>query len=444
MKKVKNLFVCQECGYLSSRWLGKCPGCGAWNSMVEEVEVKGLARVLEKKHHPKPLFRWEGEESFRLSTGFSGLDQALGGGLVKGQVILLAGEPGIGKSTLLLQVCEEFSRIYGPVLYISGEESPSQIAVRAKRLGVGSESLLVFPETNLETIIETLGEEKPSLLVVDSVQTLYSSNLESSPGSVAQVRECAFRLSEACKLLNIPLFLVGQVNKEGVLAGPKVLEHIVDTVLYFEGERFNFYRVVKVVKNRFGASGTVAVFKMSGSGLEEVPEPSAFFLQERAGSSGSVIFPHTEGSKPVLLEVQALTIQALYTTPQRRTQGFDPNRLSLILAVLEKEAKVFTRDRDVFVNIVGGVRVEEPAVDLAVALAVVSSVKEKPVGDVLVFGELGLSGEVRSIHFAQERLREGLRFGFKKAIIPAGCSIEVEGMEVAGVRHIKEALEFII
>ncbi|RME10248.1 MAG: ATP-binding cassette domain-containing protein, partial [Aquificota bacterium] len=208
MKKVKNLFVCQECGYLSSRWLGKCPGCGAWNSMVEEVEVKGLARVLEKKHHPKPLFRWEGEESFRLSTGFSGLDQALGGGLVKGQVILLAGEPGIGKSTLLLQVCEEFSRIYGPVLYISGEESPSQIAVRAKRLGVGSESLLVFPETNLETIIETLGEEKPSLLVVDSVQTLYSSNLESSPGSVAQVRECAFRLSEACKLLNIPLFLV--------------------------------------------------------------------------------------------------------------------------------------------------------------------------------------------------------------------------------------------
>ncbi|MEJ5338644.1 MAG: DNA repair protein RadA [Aquificaceae bacterium] len=444
MKKVKNLFVCQECGYSSSRWLGKCPGCGAWNSMVEEVEVKGLARVLEKKHHPKPLFRWEGEESFRLSTGFSGLDQALGGGLVKGQVILLAGEPGIGKSTLLLQVCEEFSRIYGPVLYISGEESPSQIAVRAKRLGVGSESLLVFPETNLETIIETLGEEKPSLLVVDSVQTLYSSNLESSPGSVAQVRECAFRLSEACKLLNIPLFLVGQVNKEGVLAGPKVLEHIVDTVLYFEGERFNFYRVVKVVKNRFGASGTVAVFKMSGSGLEEVPEPSAFFLQERAGSSGSVIFPHTEGSKPVLLEVQALTIQALYTTPQRRTQGFDPNRLSLILAVLEKEAKVFTRDRDVFVNIVGGVRVEEPAVDLAVALAVVSSVKEKPVGDVLVFGELGLSGEVRSIHFAQERLREGLRFGFKKAIIPAGCSIEVEGMEVAGVRHIKEALEFII
>ncbi len=444
MKKEKTYFVCQECGYSNPKWLGRCPSCGAWNSMVEEREIRSLSGRVEAKTTPKPLHLWEDQNALRLSTGFESLDYALGGGIVKGQVLLLAGEPGIGKSTLLLQVCERFSKLYGPVLYVSGEESPSQIALRAKRLRVGSESLLVFPETNLEEILQTLREERPSLLVVDSVQTLYSSSLESSPGSVAQVRECTFRLSEVCKELSIPVFLVGQVNKEGVLAGPKVLEHIVDTVLYFEGERFNFYRVVKAIKNRFGESGNMAVFRMTGQGLEEVQEPSAFFLQERVGSSGSVVFPHTEGSKPVLLEVQALTIHALYTTPQRKTQGFDPNRLALILAVLEKEAKVFTRDRDVFVNIVGGVRVEEPAIDLAVALAVVSSVKDKPVGDVLIFGELGLSGEVRSVHFAQERLKEGLRFGFKRAIVPEGCRVELKGLEVFGVRHIREAIEFII
>lgn len=444
MKREKTLFVCQECGHSSSRWLGRCPSCGAWNSLVEERENPLLIDSKRSGKKPTPLLSWEEDAHERLGTGFSNLDEALGGGLVKGQVVLLAGEPGIGKSTLLLQLSERFSGLYGYALYVSGEESPSQVALRARRLGLTSQNLFILPETNLETLLGVVEREKPALLVVDSVQTLYTSALESSPGSVAQVRECAFRLSEVCKSVNIPLFLVGQVNKEGVLAGPKVLEHIVDTVLYFEGERFNFYRVVKVVKNRFGASGNVAVFKMSDWGLEEVAEPSAFFLEERVGSPGSVVFPYTEGSKPFLVEVQSLTVQALYTTPQRRTHGFDPNRLALILAVLEKEAKVFTRDRDVFVNIVGGVRVEEPAVDLAVAMAVASSVKGKPVGDVIVFGELGLSGEVRSVHFAQERLREGLRFGFRKAIIPEGCRAGVMGVEVVGVRHIRQALEFII
>ncbi|MDW8434310.1 MAG: DNA repair protein RadA [Aquificaceae bacterium] len=443
VKKEKTSFVCQECGFSSPRWLGKCPSCGAWNSIVEEKEVPKTNLNTAVKKELKPVLSWETEDSNRLSTGLVNLDRTIGGGLVSGQVVLIAGEPGIGKSTLLLQVSEKFARLHGDVLYVCGEESPSQVAVRAKRLGISSYKLLAFPETNLETILETIERERPALVVIDSIQTLYSSGLESSPGSVSQVRECAFKLSEVCKSLSIPLFLVGQVNKEGVVAGPKVLEHIVDTVLYFEGERFNFYRVLKVMKNRFGAGGELAFFKMSDMGLEEVADPSAFFLQERSNAPGSIVFPHTEGSKPVLLEVQALTIHALYTTPQRRTQGFDSNRLSLILAVLEKEAKVFTRDRDVFVNIVGGVRVEEPAIDLAVALAVVSSVKEKPVGDYIIFGELGLSGEVRSVHFPQERLKEGLRFGFKKAIVPKGAYVPVDGMEIVPVKHIRDAVEVI-
>ena len=412
--------------------------------MVEEKDTLGVLVNKTSYMAPRPVLSWIEESPNRLTTGFLNLDEALGGGLVAGQVILLAGEPGIGKSTLLLQISEKFSKVYGKVLYVSGEESPSQIGIRAKRLRIESENLLTFSETNLESLLETIKLEKPSLLVIDSIQTLHSSLLESSPGSVAQVRECAFRLAEACKSLNIPVFIVGQVNKEGILAGPKVLEHLVDTVLYFEGERFNFYRVIKVVKNRFGAGGNVAVFKMSSYGLEEVPDPSAFFLQERVISPGSVIFPHTEGSKPVLLEVQALTIHALYTTPQRRTQGFDPNRLSLILAVLEKEAKIFTRDRDVFVNLVGGVKVEEPAVDLAVALAIVSSVKEKPIEDFIIFGELGLSGEVRAVHFAEERIKESLRFGFRKAIIPKGSAIKVDSMELFPIRHIREAIDILI
>ncbi len=412
--------------------------------MVEEKDTPGVLVNKTSYMAPRPVLSWIEESPNRLTTGFLNLDEALGGGLVGGQVILLAGEPGIGKSTLLLQISEKFSKVYGKVLYVSGEESPSQIGIRAKRLRIESENLLTFSETNLESLLETIKLEKPSLLVIDSIQTLHSSLLESSPGSVAQVRECAFRLAEACKSLNIPVFIVGQVNKEGILAGPKVLEHLVDTVLYFEGERFNFYRVIKVVKNRFGAGGNVAVFKMSSYGLEEVPDPSAFFLQERVISPGSVIFPHTEGSKPVLFEVQALTIHALYTTPQRRTQGFDLNRLSLILAVLEKEAKIFTRDRDVFVNLVGGVKVEEPAVDLAVALAIVSSVKEKPIEDFIIFGELGLSGEVRAVHFAEERIKESLRFGFRKAIIPKGSAIKMDSMELFPIRHIREAIDILI
>lgn len=361
-----------------------------------------------------------------------------------GQVILIAGEPGIGKSTLLLQVSDRFSRLYGKVLYVSGEESGPQISLRGQRIGVKSDQLLVLSETHLETVLKVMEELSPKMVVVDSVQTLHSQELESSAGSVSQVRECSFRLAEWCKAREIPLFLVGQVNKEGMIAGPKVLEHLVDTVLYFEGERYSFHRVIKVVKNRFGSAGELAVFKMSSIGLEEVPDPSAFFLEGKVRAPGSVIFPSTEGSKPVLLEVQALTIDALYTTPQRRTQGFDPNRLSLILAILEKEAKVFTRDKDVFINVVGGMQVKEPAGDLAVALAVVSSVKGKVLPDLLVFGELGLAGEVRGVHLPELRLKEGAKFGINTAIVPKGCYLEIDGMQILPVSHIREAIEYIL
>ena len=443
MAKKTFRFVCQSCGYRSVKWKGKCPACGEWNTFIEEPEEEEGLSGIKTFERPRPIHEWEEEFTKRLTTGFKNLDTVLGGGLVPGQVVLIAGEPGIGKSTLLLQVSEKFSK-YGKVLYISGEESGSQIAVRARRIGVSSRNVFLLPETHLETILRVVEEEGPSLVIVDSVQTVYSDRLESSAGSVAQVREATFKISEVCKGKGIPAFLVGQITKEGTIAGPKVLEHIVDTVLQFEGERFNFYRVVKAIKNRFGSTGEVAVFKMTDRGLEEIEEPSAFFISERTGSPGSVIFPYTEGSKPVLLEVQALVLQALYTTPQRRTQGFDVNRLSLILAVLEKEAGVFTRDSDVFVNIAGGMSVKEPAVDLAVALAVVSSKREEPLPeDLVVFGELGLSGEVRAVHFGDLRLKEAKRFGFEKAIVPKNLDMEETDIELIPVSNIREAIEVV-
>ncbi len=447
MGKKGTVYVCQECGYKSVKWLGRCPSCGEWNTLVEEIEGDYRRDSFSLVREPSkvlPITAWESEDTERISTGYKSLDTAFGGGLVKGQVILIAGEPGIGKSTLLLQVSDKFAKNYGKVLYISGEESGTQIALRGNRLGINNENLLVYPEVSLENILEILERENPSLVVLDSVQTIFSEKLESSAGSVSQVREVTYRITEWCKEKGVPAFIVGQITKEGSIAGPKVLEHIVDTVLQFEGERFNFYRIVKVIKNRFGSTGEIAVFKMGDRGLEEVPEPSAFFISEKTESPGSVVFPHTEGSKPVLLEIQSLVIPALYTTPQRKTQGFDPNRLALILAVLEKEAKIFTRDADVFVNVAGGMSVKEPAVDLAVALAVVSSKKEKPVpSDTVIFGELGLSGEVRAVHFGDLRIKEAKRFGFKRAIIPKSLEIEEEGMEVIPVSHISEAIDLL-
>ncbi|MEN3034262.1 MAG: DNA repair protein RadA [Aquificaceae bacterium] len=434
----RSTFICQNCGYRSARWIGRCPSCGEWNSFVEEQEVplKNNSQIAEFYN----LEEIETKEIRRINCGFENLNRALGGGFVEGQVVLLAGEPGIGKSTLALELCTKILNTDGPCLYISGEESLYQLSLRARRLNRSLSGIFATSNTSLEEILKLIELKKPKFVVVDSIQTVYLETIESPPGSVSQVKHCAFKLTKLAKESGCIVLLIGQVNKEGMIAGPKVLEHVVDTVLYFEGERFGFQRVVKVSKNRFGPSGEIAVFKMTNRGLEEVADPSAFFLQERTPTAGSVVFAHIEGSRPFLIEVQALTVKALYSSPQRRAEGIDLNRLMLILAVLEKEVKLFTRDFDVFVNVVGGIELDEPAADLPVAIAVASSLKTIPVGDVVVFGELGLAGEVRSVYLPEERLKEAARYGFLKAVVPRGVETEFVG-EIFQVASIKQALQ---
>ena len=451
MAKEKSVYVCQNCGYRSVRWLGRCPSCGEWNSFTEEVEIpqvktksRNVLNFLSSSGKPVPITQAQEVQYIRFPSGIKVLDNALGGGLVKGQVALIAGEPGIGKSTLLLQLSHSLAAKEGKkVLYVSGEESVNQIYLRAKRLGALHENVLVFSETLLERIEDIAEELKPDILILDSVQTVFSGELDSSAGSVSQVREVTYRITELAKRNEMTAFVVGHVTKEGQIAGPKVLEHIVDTVLQFEGERGSFYRILKVLKNRFGPSGEVAVFKMTSYGLEQVPEPSAFFISERnPDRAGTVIFPYTEGTKPVLLEVQALVLPSVYATPQRRSEGFDVNRLAIILAVLEKEANIFLRDKDVFVNIVGGMEVDEPGIDAAVALAIASSVKNQPVApDVAVFGELGLTGELRNVYFAEARVKEAKRFGFNRILVPKSVAEELKDPHLEGFSHIYDLLE---
>ena len=421
MTKRKSVYVCQECGYKSPKWAGRCPECGAWGSLVEEavreerssrnVRTSWVSPTITK---PVPLKEVGREKEERFKTGISEFDRVAGGGVVKGSVSLISGEPGIGKSTFLLQLASLFAK-KGKSLYITAEESPQQVALRAERLGVEQENLLILSENNLEEIEKHVKEIKPGFVVFDSIQTLYLPYIESSAGSVSQVRECTAFITNLCKGMGITAFIVGHVTKEGNIAGPKVLEHIVDAVFQFEGDRGYNFRLFKSLKNRFGSTGELAVFEMTDRGLKEVPNPSEFFLSERPkGKPGSVIFAGIEGSRPILLEVQALVTRAIFTTPQRKAKGISPNRLAIIVAVLEKELGIPLRNFDVFVNIVGGVKIDEPAVDLPVAAAIVSSYFERPVKeDVALFGEIGLTGEVRRVKLEELRQREAEKNSLK-------------------------------
>ncbi len=451
MTKAKTRFVCQSCGYDNPKWLGRCPGCQAWNSFLEEeaAEEKPFQRDLfgsEGETVPTLLSAVTVEESGRIETGIGEFDRVLGGGVVFGSIILVGGDPGIGKSTLLLQVMNRLALNGKKVLYVSGEESLQQVKMRADRLEISSDRLFVVSETSLEKILQHTQTLRPSTLVVDSVQTVYSSEIGSAPGSVGQVREVAGRLLYAAKHLGIPVFLVGHVTKEGFIAGPKVLEHMVDTVLYVEGEANHSFRILRAAKNRFGSTNEIGVFEMKEAGLAEVLNPSEFFLSERVQpASGSVVMSSVEGSRPILIELQALVVPSHLALPRRTVQGMDANRVSLLAAVMEKRLGVHLFDQDIFLNIAGGLKVEEPGVDLAVIASILSSLKNSLVAqDVVVFGEVGLGGEVRGVRLADVRVKEAARLGFKRCVLPKGNEEKVtagKGMELVGVRSLHEAVE---
>jgi DNA repair protein RadA/Sms len=448
MSKLKSVFACQACGFESSKWLGRCPDCGEWNSFVEERQetapsrAKGATPALGGA--PLPYDMVDGADAVRIPTGVDEFDRVLGGGVVPGSMVLIGGEPGIGKSTLLLEVAHLLARNGGAVLYVSGEESPRQIKLRGERLGVSGGGLYLMGETSLERILEEVDTLKPSALVVDSVQTVYSSKFPSAPGSISQVREVATQLLFLAKGRGLTIFLIGHVTKDGSLAGPKSLEHIVDTVLYFEGDKRQHHRIVRAVKNRFGAVSELGVFEMTGTGLKPVANPSALFLSERReGSPGSAVVATVEGTRPMLVEVQALVSPSSFGTPRRMSLGIDPNRTSLLLAVLEKRVGLELLGDDVFVSVAGGLDVTEPAADLGVVAAVASSLRNRPVpADTVVFGEVGLAGEVRSAGQALLRVREAAQMGFKRCVLPArSVPSGIGGIELVGVHTLTEALD---
>jgi DNA repair protein RadA/Sms len=451
-----SVYVCQGCGNQSRKWLGKCPDCGEWNSFVEEkarpaaTAAKGMAarggfRLREVK--PVRFGEIESQDDARVSSGIEEFDRVLGGGIVPGSLILIGGDPGIGKSTLLLQVADRLSRQNERVLYVSGEESERQIKMRGERLGVEAANLYLLPETNLENILDEVERDEPGAIIVDSIQTVFSSKIESAPGSVSQVREVAGQFLMLAKNRTIPVFLIGHVTKEGSIAGPKALEHIVDTVLYFEGERHHNHRIVRATKNRFGAANELGVFEMTGEGLVAVANPSEMFLHGRPENvAGSVVSACMEGTRPMLVEIQALASDSKFNYPARTAQGFNANRLALLLAVLARRVGLERLlGSDVFLNVVGGFEIDEPAADLGVVAAIVSSYRNRVVDPkTAVFGEVGLTGEVRGAMQAQARAREAQALGFKKIVMPASNTAGLErllGVRVAGVRYVEEALE---
>ncbi len=449
MRKARTIFVCQSCGGQSPKWLGRCAECGTWNSMAEEVAAglavdaspDGAGGAAPVRLVDVPVQSTE----VRYPTGIGELDRVLGGGLVVGSVTLIGGDPGIGKSTLLLQMADRLGRNGRPVLYVSGEESIQQIRLRADRLGVGSDALWLLAETSVDRVIEAARLQAPQVLIVDSVQTLRSEALESSAGSVGQVRDVAGRLMASAKHTGTATFLVGHVTKDGAIAGPRVLEHIVDTVLYFEGEKGHPYRIIRTVKNRFGSTQEVGVFEMKGYGLAEVPNPSELFLAERShGSSGSAIIASAEGTRPILVELQALVTHPAAGTPRRTANGIEPGRLGLLLAVLEKRVGLAVGGQDVFVNVAGGLCLEEPAADLGIAAAVASSWRDRVIdARTLVFGEIGLAGEIRAVPQAEIRLREAAGLGFTRCVLPKRNADRIgqPPLEMIGVEDVHEALE---
>jgi DNA repair protein RadA/Sms len=445
-KRGRTLFVCQQCGHAAPRWLGQCPGCSAWGSIAEETArdipaTRGTAGAVA----PLALSGVHGGEAIRRTTGLAELDRVLGGGLVAGSIVLLGGDPGIGKSTLALQACGALAAQGLSVVYVAGEESPAQVRLRADRLGLGGADVLVLPETTTEAIVEEIARRKPIAAVVDSIQTLHTDALGSAPGSVGQVRESAAMLIGACKAAGTACFVIGHVTKEGALAGPRVLEHLVDTVLYFEGDEAHTLRVLRAVKNRFGSTNEVGVFEMREHGLVEVANPSAAFLAERPrGAAGSAVLATLEGSRPVLVEIQALVSRSALAMPRRTAIGLDAGRVALLLAVLEKRLGMRLYDQDVFLNVAGGLRVDEPAADLAVVAAVASSVAGRALpDDVALWGEVGLTGEVRAVPRGESRLREAAREGFTRCVVPtsnAGGLVAAPGVAVHGVRSVDELL----
>ena len=450
--KNKTVFLCQQCGNTSPKWMGRCPDCGEWNSLVEtiiEPEIPATRRgaLALPGVGPQALPDIPADGYARIPVAIGELSRVLGGGIVPGSAVLIGGDPGIGKSTLLLQMCSSLAQHVGKVLYVSGEESAAQIKLRASRLGVEDPTLLVLADIHVESIVHHIEALQPAVIVVDSIQAIYTDNITSAAGSVSQVRESAAILLRLAKAQNIPLFLVGHVTKEGAIAGPRVLEHMVDVVLYLEGERFHTYRLLRAVKNRFGATDEVGVFEMGTTGLAEVSNPSEVFLAERLpNASGSAIAVTMEGTRPLLVEVQALASTTSFSMPRRTTNGIDFNRLLLLVAVLSKRVGFSLSDQDIFVNVVGGLRVEEPAADLPVAIAVASSYKNIPVAaDLAIVGEIGLSGELRAVSQVARRLNEAAKLGFKRVLVPRGSQRKLEGLptgiDIIGVRTINEAIE---
>lgn len=455
MAKIKTKYVCQDCGYENSKWLGKCPECNKWNTFVEEIEEKKSkinkeVFVIDKSSsRPLNINSIETIKEQRFSTCINELDRVLGGGVVKGSLVLVGGDPGIGKSTLLIQVSSNVANSGKKVLYISGEESASQIKMRAQRLGIQSDNLYIFAENNLSIIEAHLESVNPDLIIVDSIQTVFSPEITSAPGTVSQIKEGTSRFMKISKKMGISTFVVGHVTKEGALAGPKVLEHMVDTVLYFEGERFNTYRLVRAVKNRFGSTNELGVFEMREVGLVELENPSKILISEKPKDvAGSVIISTVEGTRPMLLELQALVSPTSFGIPKRTATGVDYNRVSLLMAVLEKRVGMQIQNQDVYINVVGGIKINEPSIDLGIVMAIASSFRNIPIdGNVAITGEVGLTGEIRAVSFIEKRIAECKKLGFKKIVIPKSnyeAVKDIKDIEICPVDSVRQAINIVL